>query len=281
MLQSLLLAVTATACAKPRDTKADAAGGDLPSVTASASASSTASATAAPLPVTASPGREWRSPSLGVMMWIPDGNFTMGSPSTEQGRYKDEVPHPVTLTRGFWMMEGEVTERMWSTVMGADAEHLSGSADHPATSVSWEEAQAFATKSGARDHETYRLPSEAEWERAARGERAQLYAGSDVAEDVGWVTSNSGGQLHPPCGRARNGFGLCDMTGNVWEWVGDWYGPYEATATDPTGPSSGQFRVVRGCGVSVASRNMRVARRDEATPDARSPATGFRLVRPR
>jgi len=202
----------------------------------------------------------------------------MGSPPSERGRYRDEEPHPVTLTRGFWMMESELTQGAWSTVMGSNPSHFASCGTHcPVDSVSWEEAQTFAKRAAQRDGVTYRLPTEAEWERAARGGQTHLYAGSDSARAVGWVASAG---PHPVCQLARNGYGLCDMTGNVWEWVGDWYGPYAtAGSTDPVGPASGQLRVVRGCGWGVATRNMRVARRDETSPDVHAAAIGFRLVR--
>lgn len=226
-------------------------------------------------------GAVWRSPSLGVMKWVPAGTFTMGSPPTEPGRYKNEAPHTVTLTRGFWMMEGEVTRGAWSAVMGSSpSTDTSCGPSCPVTSISWDDTQVFAARASRRDGVQYRLPTEAEWERAARGGQVHLYSGSDVAVDVGWVNANSDSRAHPACRLARNGFGLCDMTGNVWEWVADWYGAYASTAVvDPRGPSSGQWRVVRGCGSWVAERNMRVARRDQTEPANRSSSIGFRLVR--
>ena len=222
---------------------------------------------------------DFKSPGLGVMKWVPPGTFVMGSPLTEKGRSGDERPHSVTLTRGFWMMEGEVTCAQWLAVMGEDPERPITDPLEPISRVSWDEAQAFAAKLSEREGQLYRLPTEAEWERAARGGQNHRFSGSDVAEEVGWVNSNASGRLHPPCGLARNAYGLCDMTGNVWEWVADWYGRYPVSATDPTGPATGTFRVIRGAGNWVADPNRRVARRDETLPSARLPSIGFRLVR--
>lgn len=287
LIVALLLAATSVTCKAPSaarsDASADPAQPDAvalaaPSATPPRGAPSAAAPHATLAASKATAGEEWRSPTLGVMKWVPPGTFTMGSPPSEPGRYRDESAHPVTLTRGFWMMESELTQGAWSAVMGSNASSpASCGADCPVTDVSWDDAQAFAKRAAERDGVTYRLATEAEWERAARGGEDHLYAGSDSAEAVGWV---AGGGLHPVCKLARNGYGLCDMTGNVWEWVADWYGPYAtAGSTDPVGAATGSMRVLRGGGTLVARRNLRVARRDETISSARSPFIGFRLVR--
>jgi formylglycine-generating enzyme required for sulfatase activity len=205
----------------------------------------------------------------------------MGSPPSESGRGDDEVQHRVTLTQGFWMMEHEVTQGEWSAVMGSNPSSFSScGASCPVEQVSWEDAVAFAKKVSAREGVSYRLPTEAEWEFAARGGASHVYAGSGELGDVGWYTENSGGETHAVCGKSRNGYGLCDMTGNVWEWVGDWYGAYPTgSVTDPTGAAAGSFRVYRGGGWYFTARFARVASRGRFAPSLRFGFLGFRLVR--
>lgn len=229
--------------------------------------------------VPATPGEPWTSPTLGAMPWVPPGTFTMGSAPTEPGRFGDETPHEVTLTRGWWMMEREVTHAMWTAVMGSEAAPSRGEGDDPLGDLSWEAAQAFAARASAHDGVTYRLPTEAEWEWAARGAEAFMFAGSDDPQAVGWIGSDRG-VARPGCQRARNGYGLCDMTGNLSEWVADWYARYGTEpVTDPVGPPSGAMRVIRGGNYGAARRTSRVARRDETEPSNHVPVLGVRLVR--
>jgi formylglycine-generating enzyme required for sulfatase activity len=145
--------------------------------------------------------------------------------------------------------------------------------------VSWNDAQAFIAKVSARDGVTYRLPTEAEWEYAARGGAGFAYAGSSDLGSVGWFSDNAGSKTHPVCGKGRNGYGLCDMTGNVSEWTADWYGGYASSAqTDPRGAASGSSRVFRGGSWIGVALSARVAFRDRSLPDFRSGDLGFRLV---
>jgi formylglycine-generating enzyme required for sulfatase activity len=239
---------------------------------------------------------DWSSPTLGVFKGIPGGTFTMGSPAAESGRDSDEAAHSVTLTRGFWLMEHEVTQGEWETVMGSNPvatgrayylEKEQGScqgagvgATLPVACVSWSQAVEFALRASARDGVTYRLPTESEWERAARGGGASVYAGSESLDAVGWYEGNSGGKLRPVCGKARNGYGLCDMSGNVREWVQDWYGDYPpGSVTDPAGPSGGSYRVFRGGSWYVSAARARVALRRGVDPASRDNDLGFRLAR--
>jgi formylglycine-generating enzyme required for sulfatase activity len=227
----------------------------------------------------------WESPSLGTMVHVPRGTFTMGG---EPGRDdvagrcdSDETPHPVTLTQSYYLMEHEVTQGEWQAVMGSNpSEFTSCGSRCPVERVSWDDVQAFIAKVSARDGVTYRLPTEAEWERAARGGQAFAYAGSNELDAVGWYGENSGDRTHPVCAKSRNGYGLCDMTGNVWEWVGDWKADYgSASATDPRGPSTGSNRVIRGGGWSYGAGGARVACRYGGAPAYRFNALGFRLLR--
>ena len=234
------------------------------------------------------------------MVQIPGGLFTMGSPKTEEGRFPDEGPqHEVTVS-SFWVMETEVTQELWAEVMGDNPSANSGCGPScPVDSVIWEDAVAFANQLSIRHglseayevtgkgvewdsgSSGYRLLTEAEWEYAARGGEGFVYAGSSELEDVGWVNSNSGSTPHPVCLKARNGFGLCDMSGNVMEWVWDWYGDYTSDSQrDPWGPAGGSIRVIRGGSWNYSARDARVAYRDWGRPGDRFGGVGFRLARP-
>ncbi len=224
---------------------------------------------------------DFASPTLGPMKWIPAGTFSMGSPSSEADRSDHETQHQVTLTKGYWMMEHEVTQGEWQAVMGSNPSSFSACGPTcPVEKVSWHDAVAFAKAASWRDGVTYALPTEAQWEYAARGGRTgKLYAGSNEATSVGWIDANSGGTTHAVCGKARNGYGLCDMTGNVWEWTSDWVGAYAGSATDPTGASTGSLRVNRGGSWLNSPRFARVANRNGNDPTDRRVYLGFRLAR--
>jgi formylglycine-generating enzyme required for sulfatase activity/uncharacterized caspase-like protein len=245
---------------------------------------SPAAAANAPVPASSSTssstgGLDWTSPTLGLMKWIPAGSFTMGS--AEGVGVVDEHPaHQVTLTRGYWLMEHEVTQGEWSAVMGSDPSYFSScGASCPVEQVSWEDAQAFIKKVSTRDGVSYRLPTEAEWEYAARGGQSDEYAGNAEPEKVAWTDGNSGRTTHPVCGKARNRYGLCDMSGNVWEWVADWRGRYPSgAASDPTGPAVGSKRVFRGGSWNFPSANARVANRRWSAPGHRWSDVGLRLA---
>ena len=227
------------------------------------------------------PGGDAASPTLGTMKWIPGGTFTMGSPASEAGRESDEVQHEVTLTQGFWLMEHEVTQGEWEAVMGSNPSGFSSCGPTcPVEQVNWNDAVEFAKRASARDGVAYRLPTESEWEYAARGGKEAVYAGSNEATSVGWIDTNSGAKTHTVCQKPRNGSGLCDLTGNVYEWVSDWEGAYPSgSVTDPTGASSGSLRVFRGGSWGLSARYARVAYRDGGGPALRYHGLGFRLAR--
>ena len=225
-----------------------------------------------------SAGRDWVSPTLGTMKWIPAGTFRMGDPESHD---PDDAPHQVTLTRGYWMMEHEVTKHEWKEVMGTEprGDFFCGRTC-PVERVSWEDAVEFAKRASARDGVMYRLPTEAEWEYAARGGQSYVYAGSNYAMAVGWIGENGGRKPHPVCEKARNGYGLCDMTGNVWEWTADWYGAYGPShVTDPVGPDSGVSRVYRGGSYWNHETTGEVWSRFGGDPSFILAYNGFRIVR--
>ncbi|PYS90984.1 MAG: formylglycine-generating enzyme family protein [Acidobacteria bacterium] len=210
------------------------------------------------------------------LVWISPGSFMMGS-----DKYDDEKPmHRVTISEGFYMGKYEVTQAQWQAVMGNDPSHFRGD-DLPVENVSWNDTQEFINKLNAQsDGYTYRLPTEAEWEYAARAGTTGNYAGD--LDAMAWYEKNSGSKTHPVGSKQPNGFGLYDMHGNVWEWVQDWY--HEAYAGAPTDGSawlSGgeqKYRVLRGGSWNSYAYNLRSANRGRLAPDYRFSLLGFRVV---
>jgi formylglycine-generating enzyme required for sulfatase activity len=152
----------------------------------------------------------------------------------------------------------------------------------PVDSVSWEDVQKFIEIVSASDRAPYRLPTEAEWEYAARGgERHDVFSGSDKASVVAWHAGNAGGAPQPVGLKPRNGYGLSDMSGNVWEWVSDWYGDYPRhEVIDPTGPETGTRKIYRGGSWYNDARSARVAVRESNVLNYRFDNLGFRLLVP-
>ena len=233
-------------------------------------------------------GSDRQSPTLGTMKWIPAGTFMMGSSTSEYDHQPDETQHKVKLTNGFFMMEHEVTQGEWQTVMRSNPSRFPACGSTcPVEQVSWDDIQVFIQKVSARDHVQYRLPTEAEWEYAARGGQSFVYSGSESLRAVGWYDENSDNTTHPVCQKQRNAYGLCDMSGNVWEWVSDGYGDYstsennywELSIEDPQGNASGFYRVLRGGGWTNSPGGARVTNRNGDTPSRHHDALGFRLSR--
>lgn len=216
-----------------------------------------------------------------TMVAVKGGTFTMGATSEQTGADSDESPtHLVTLS-DYYIGETEVTQELWQAVMGSNPSYFTGNLQRPVEMVSWNDCQTFITKLNALTGETFSLPTEAEWEYAARGgNKAQgyLYSGSNTIGDVAWYTSNSSSTTHPVKTKQPNELGIYDISGNVWEWCADWYGSYSSSAqTDPVGPSSGSYRVLRGgCWYSLATF-CRVANRDGNAPTYVSNYCGLRL----
>ena len=185
-----------------------------------------------------------------TMVRVEGGTFQMGATS-EQGSdaVKDEKPaHQVTLS-SYYIGETEVTQALWEAVMGNNPSYFKGS-NRPAENISWKDCQAFIEKLNIKTGLNFRLPTEAEWEFAARGgNKSQVYkySGSNSINDVAWFTDNSSKETHDVKTKQANELGLYDMSGNVWEWVQDWKGEYPSSAqSNPIGPSSGSLRVIRG-----------------------------------
>lgn len=204
---------------------------------------------------------------------IPAGRFQMGSDGGED----DEKPrHWVTISRSFCLSAREVTQREWREIVEPNTPHSKSREDDlPVTGVSWEEAQEFIDRLNAQEgRRVYRLPREAEWEYAARGPQGRSLPGGNC------LHADSFDVLAPAGAFRTNDWYLYDMYGNVWEWVEDWYGLYEAgPLTDPIGPSSGTKRVKRGGSYSSASKHCRPARRNSQKPGSHFKDVGFRVLR--
>ncbi len=229
--------------------------------------------------------------SIGMTFnYIEPGTFMMGSPEDESGRWSRETQHQVTLTQEYYMQTTEVTQGQWKAVMGSNPSSFSDCGDDcPVENVSWNDAQDFIDALNSMDQETYRLPTEAEWEYAARAGSTTAFANGQIMEtgsgydpvldSIGWYTYNSDSSTHPVAQKDPNAWGLYDMHGNVYEWVSDWYGTYPSSAvTDPTGPASSTYRVVRGGSWSHGARLCRSAYRYSFSPGFRNRNYGFRLV---
>ncbi len=233
------------------------------------------------------------SNSLGMTFrYISPGTFWMGSPDTEVDRGSDETRHQVTLTSGFYMQTTEVTQGQWISVVGSNPSSFISCGDNcPVEQVSWDDIQTFLVFMNQQGEGTYRLPTEAEWEYCARaGTSTPFNTGGCLSTDQSNYNGNypysdctSGVFRATPIAVgsfAANAWGLYDMHGNVWEWCSDWYGSYSTTAvTDPTGPTSGTYRVLHGGSWADNSWDCRSADRDNGSPGGRSRFLGFRLVR--
>jgi len=216
-------------------------------------------------------------------VWIPPGTFMMGcSPGDLECNRSEKPPHQVTITKGFWMGQTEVTVAAYQRFAHATNRQMppapvfnSGWADQnmPITNVSWEEANDFCTWTGGR------LPTEAEWEYAARGGDPHARYGN--LDEVAWYAKNSDGRTHDVAQKQANGYGLYDTLGNVWEWVNDWFDDkyYEHSPTqDPKGPTTGEYRVLRGGAWFYFPRFVRVSMRVRFYPEGRVGNYGIRCL---
>lgn len=212
------------------------------------------------------------------MIRVEAGTFFMGG-----GGNSDERPqHIVTLTKDYYIGETEVTQELWITVMGYNPSNKISTPQLPVETVSWNECQTFITKLNSLTGATFRLPTEAEWEFAARGgnkSQGYTYSGSNNIDDVAWYRGNSNSTTHAVKSKSPNELGIYDMSGNVWEWCQDWYDSYPSAAvTDPTGPTSGSYRVFRGGGWSYDATYCRCSFRSGSAPTIADLNLGLRLV---
>ena len=244
---------------------------------------------------------------------VKSGEFMMGSPENENGRWDDETQHLVTLTQDYYIGKYEVTNtqyadflnamciggngiyngniliyesNLWGSPYDWGLSHVDGSwrpvsgyENHPVVFVTWYGANEFCKWVGGR------LPTEAEWEFAARGgnkSNGYIYSGNNNLNEICWYWENSSNSTHPVEKKQSNELGICDMSGNVWEWCSDWWDTYSTIAeTNPTGPVAGDVRVIRGGCWSSFARYCRVANRSNDYSSCSYHALGFRVVFPR
>ncbi len=215
---------------------------------------------------------------------VTDEPFQMGDETGDLWKACRPV-HPVRLTRRFYLGEYPVTQALWAAVMDDESTpaYFSGTR-RPVEHVSWADAKDFLEKLCRLTGQPFRLPTEAEWEYAARGGAYNTgcpYAGSKRLKEVGWFETNSHGETKPAGGKGPNELGLYDMSGNVWEWCSDWFEEnyYQSSpAADPPGPDEGSGRVLRGGGWSGTPLHCRVANRSHWYPDYGDVNLGFRLA---
>ena len=228
------------------------------------------------------------------MIWVEGGDFLMGCTSEQSDCWQDEQNVRRVTVDGFYIGMLEVTQSQWEKVVGTSIYQQKSKAngsntygvgpDYPMYYVSWDEAMEFCRLLSNKTGRTYTLPTEAQWEYAARGgnkNEGTKYAGSNMIDAVAWYTDNSGNYSHIVGSKRANALGIYDMSGNVWEWCKDWYASsYVSYETNnPVGPSSGTSRVCRGGGWDDSSASsIRVATRSDNSPGNRSYYRGFRVV---
>ena len=210
------------------------------------------------------------------MVYVSGGTFIMGGDDSS-----DQMPtHSVTLS-SYYICKYEVTQALWRAVMGSNPSNFKGN-NLPVENVSWYDCQTFIKRLNSYTGRDFRLPTEAEWEFAARGgnySRHYKYSGSNNLDDVAWYIDNSNKRPHPVGTKQPNELGLYDMSGNVGEWCSDWDGSYSSySQTNPTGPNSGSFRVHRGGFWRYNARYCRTPERNSKTPDYCVNYLGLRLV---
>ena len=224
------------------------------------------------------------------LIYIKPGTFTMGGTDAPGPAvwWVDERPeHRVTLTRGYYLGKTEVSQGQWEAVMGTNPSKWKGP-DLPVEQVSWDDCQGFLKKLNEKAKNTLKgrvatLPTEAQWEYACRAGTTTRWGFGDnetALGEHGWYNANSGGQTHAVGQKKPNAWGLYDMHGNVWEWCQDWAGPYGKDAVDPTGPTSGDRRCLRGGCWHVGSTHCRVAIRPRGPASGRHSHNGFRVALP-
>jgi formylglycine-generating enzyme required for sulfatase activity len=229
------------------------------------------------------------------MIWVEGGDFLMGCTSEQGGDCGSDEQNVRRVTvDGYYIGMLEVTQEQWEKVMGTSVTQQRNKANsswsmagvgptYPMYYVSWEEAMEFCRLLSQKTGKTYTLPTEAQWEYAARGGKnpdGTKYSGSNMIDVVGWYSDNSGSSTHP-CGTKRaNSLGIYDMLGNVWEWCKDWYSSSYVSydTNNPAGPSSGSNRVGRGGSWGASASSCRVANRGSYSPGDRNSYLGFRVV---
>ncbi len=219
-----------------------------------------------------------------TMMSVEGGTFMMGTTEEQSGPQSNENPaHQVTLSN-FYMGETEVTQELWLAVMGTNPSSFTGDLQRPVERVSWNDCQTFITQLNALTGQQFRLPTEAEWEFAARGGNQThgfQYSGNSDIDMVAWYGGNSGNQTHPVATKQANELGLYDMSGNVWEWCQDWYDAdyySDSPSNNPTGPETSLYRVNRGGCWFISAARCSVTYRGNCSPSNAYYNMGLRLA---
>ena len=215
------------------------------------------------------------------MIFVEGGTFLMGATSDEDDNCDDEKPvHQVTVN-SFYISKYPITQEQWMAVTGDNPSYFDGE-NLPVEMIHWDDTQNFIRTLNEQTGKQYRLPTEAEWEFAARGgvkSKEYRYSGSNEIAQVAWYEDNSEDKTCPVGLKAPNELGIYDMSGNVWEWCNDWFGEYPASdQTNPQGPVSGSSRVLRGGGWSSRARGCRVSHRIILNPNLRYSRSGLRLL---
>jgi formylglycine-generating enzyme required for sulfatase activity len=212
-------------------------------------------------------------------------NYPMGSPLDEPKRHFDELLHRVAITKAYYMQTTDVTQGEYAAVMGSIQSSKFALSEKllPVVNVSWDDANAFCRELEKKDHGRHcRLPTEAEWELACRAGEVGGFADGKPLKEISWFPGNSGGHLHPVASKQPNSWGLFDMPGDAAQWCSDYYGTYHfevgQTTTDPTGPDSGEVRVIRGGSFAHPEEISRCAARRGLLPTDKRPDVGFRVV---
>ncbi|MDR3297508.1 MAG: formylglycine-generating enzyme family protein [Prevotellaceae bacterium] len=222
--------------------------------------------------------------NLGIEMVFVRGNTYQMGCTKEQVSFCDGDEKPAHRVRinSFFIGKYEVTQEQWKAVMGDSLNPATFEGRRlPVETVSYVEVKDFIKQLNEKTGQKYRLPTEAEWEYAARGGRYahdKVFSGSDTLEEVAWYVENVGESNHAVGLNKPNELGIYDMSGNVAEWCSDWYGSYLTNNVNPKGPSSGEFRVYRGGGGASESNDCRVSARSQLAPDEKDYNLGFRLV---
>ena len=216
------------------------------------------------------------------MVYVKAGSFMMGASENDEDVQDREMPeHQVALTGSYYIGKYEVTQGLWKVVMGKNPSSSKGD-DYPVEKVSWNNVQEFIAKLNELTGKKYALPTEAQWEYAARGgekSKGYKYSGSNDLDEVAWYNSNSNNATNPVGMKAPNELGIYDMTGNVSEWCQDYYDDYSSDAQiDPVGPENGSTCVLRGGSWAEIERRCRVSFRSDKELDKRDFELGFRLV---
>ncbi len=219
-----------------------------------------------------------------AMVYIPAGEFLMGSPAGEIGREADEGPLHRVFLDGYWMAKYEVTQGLWTAIMKKNPSHFKNAGKNaPVENVTHYEVQTFITHLNQQAGLFFRVPTEAQWEKACRAGSNRFIYGSWPLEEIAWFFSNSKKKTHPVGEKKPNAYGLYDMLGNVWEWTSDWHGEdyySHSPLKNPTGPITGSRLVTRGGSFSHERSYLRCAHRNSCEPAACLFRLGFRLLLP-